>query len=254
MQLYFSGLNSLRDVALLRKAGITHALVDVYDLKYVAEWPGRIALDSGAYRVFKGKAERMSLEDYAAIANAREFDFVVQQDVIGNEDQTRENYFAARHVLTANPLMPVWGWGATKSWLNWCLDHAPVVGVGGLVPHMRSKIGGDKKTIDQLKDRVEMLTELLALCRRYPGRLHLFGINWLAAFCQAWPYAASGDTSKWLDARRYGHLIFYNTRLLALAQAPASSLPEGIAIAGREPAATFERLTRSAQALARYRS
>jgi len=253
MKLYFSGLNREADVALLVEAGVQHALVDPHDLRYAQDWPGELALDSGAYRVFRGHADPMFLFEYIRLANSREFAFVVQPDVINDEAQTRRNYFAVRSSITANPLMPVWPWGGSDRWLRTCLDLAPIVGVGGLVAGLRSKIGKVQKTKAQLVERFNLELKLHALCRQYPDRLHLFGLNHLVAWTWLWPWAASCDTSKWLDARRYGDLIFLHSRYDTLSQAPARVLPHNESFAGREPDKTRRRLILSAQALYSFR-
>jgi hypothetical protein len=41
---------------LLEAAGITNILVDPWHAHLVADWPGEVALDSGAYAIFKGRA------------------------------------------------------------------------------------------------------------------------------------------------------------------------------------------------------
>ncbi|WP_010474785.1 DNA sulfur modification protein DndB [Acaryochloris sp. CCMEE 5410] len=193
-------------------------LVDPVDLKHVANWPGPIALDSGAYRAFKSKS-LINIEQYLAAAFSRPFDFVVAPDVIGNPEQSYQNWLKVKD-LSLN-ILPAWEWGSDQSYLHHYLDHAPVVGIGGLVPVMRMKNSGSERKI---KD--QMLAELKQMCLQYPARFHIFGMNWLWAIESLNSLVFSGDSSKWLDGARYGHLIFTNSRTGHLSQAPAKALPE----------------------------
>lgn len=196
---------------MLRAAGVTRILVDPFDLRHVNHWPGRVALDSGAYRSFK-KNISIDLADYCNIIDAYDpvydFDFTVALDAIGNPKRTMINWKSLRN---RPKMMPVWQWNAKADHLRKYLDSAPVVGIGGLVPLMRSK---DER----------MLEKLLRLCHRYPRRFHLLGMNWLKCFNELGDLVVSADTSKFLDGARYGHLIFTNTKTGLLSQCPARVL------------------------------
>lgn len=211
MLFYHSGINQVKIADLLKRAGSQSVLVDAVDLKNVEGWQGNIALDSGAYREFKDKKwERPRIKEYMRLAHSREFDFVVQLDAFLSEEETKHNWIKMRGMHPR--LVPVWQFGiGSIDWLHQCLDEAPVVGIGCLVPPMREK-------------NQAMLDELLGLCTRYPGRFHLFGANWLKAVEQLGTLVRSMDTSKAIDAWRYGHLIFRNTKTGHLQQAPAKVL------------------------------
>lgn len=219
MQYYISGISSAAELQMVKKAQTTlPLLVDPTDLKHVLEWPGSVALDSGAYRHFK-KNTIIDINHYLDAAHSRVFDFVVAPDVIGNPQKSYENWLSVKD-LGLN-LVPTWEWGADTSFLHCYLDEVPLVGIGGLVPTMRMKNKGSDRKI---KDK--MLSELSQLCQKFPNRFHIFGLNWLWAIESLQDCVASGDSSKWLDAARYGHVIFQNTRTGHLSQAPARCIPE----------------------------
>jgi hypothetical protein len=230
MKLYFSGVRSRRELVMLRQAGVGHLLVDQFDIwrsGVLEAWDGHLALDSGSYRAYK-RGLRLHAGAYRLVIRLlnsrrrRPFDFVVGLDVIGDPAQSRWNWIE----LTDRgvPTMPVWQWGAGESDLEFYLERAPVVGLGGLVQPMRDK--------DEA-----MLQRLTRLCEQHPGRFHIFGINWLRAINRLQPLLHSGDTSKWLDGARYRKLIFVHSRYHYLAEAPvrvlAKSMP-GLAGYDRE--------------------
>lgn len=83
------------------------------------------------------------------------------------------------------------------------LTEAPVVGVGGLVPYLRNE-----------STREKAIAHLLELCKRYPRRLHLFGLFDPDAITWLMPYAASADTSGWLSLRSGKQYVIEGNRLL----------------------------------------
>jgi hypothetical protein len=214
MKLYFSGIADIATARILAQAGVTHALVDPTDLPNVADWTGDLALDSGAYRAWK-RGTPIDLAAYAKLSQGRGYDFVVAPDVIGDSTATMENYNAFSRIAAParNLGIPVWHWGADQHYLHAYLEQVALVGIGGLVPLMRAK--------DE-----SMLAALRTLCERFPNRFHLFGINWLKAIEDLRAVVHSGDTSKFLDGARYGHVVFVNSRTGHLQQAPARVIPE----------------------------
>lgn len=196
---------------MLREAGVEHVLVDPTDLPQ-AERFRHIALDSGAYRIWK-KGGALDVSAYLELVErlAGRIDFAVAPDVVGDPEATKRNWLQVRH---CRKVVPVWQWGSPWEHLEEYLSERELVCIGGLVPLMRVK---DEK----------MLAELEALCQEYPGRFHVLGINWLKAIERLRELVASGDTSKWLDGGRYGHLIFVHGRTGHLHQAPAKALSQG---------------------------
>jgi len=205
---YFSGLSGATEANVLKSAGVDHVLVDPKDLGN-AQGFGHVALDSGAYRAFK-KGESLNIPNYLQLATSGEFDFFVAPDVIGDPQASHDNWETHKRP----GMVPVWQWGGDEGQLTSYLDEANIVGIGGLVQLMRDK---DEK----------MLKKLIELCERHPGRLHLFGANWLKAINTLKECAYSMDTSKFLDAARYGHLIFIHEKTGKLHQAPAKVLGKG---------------------------
>jgi len=213
MKLYFSGVAGASEYQMLESAGVERLLVDPFDLKHVPLERTHVALDSGAYRAFKHNL-KLDLEDsLAVVRNHGPFDFAVALDIISNPQASRENWEQLRRLKSGDdpPFVPVFQWGGDRDDLKRYLDESPVVGIGGLVILMRNK---DEQMLQQLGD----------LCTEYAGRFHVFGINWLRAIEQLHSLIASGDTSKFLDGARYGHLIFVNTRTGRLSQAPVRAL------------------------------
>lgn len=108
-------------------------------------------------------------------------------------------------------MTPVWQWHGDTGWLHELLTTCPLVAIGGLVHAMRERDS-------------TMLTELQRLCERWPARFHVLGCNWPKALTTIFPLLHSADSSKHLDAARYGHLAFIHTKTGKLQFAPAKVL------------------------------
>lgn len=208
MKLYFSGVSGKAEYDMLLEAGVDKILVDPADLVNVNGFKGSLALDSGAYRAFK-QGKPIDMAAYINFAKKSPYDFRVMVDVIGDPFKTHQNWI--KTFKREGLFIPVWQWGASSSYLIEYFKDSPIVGVGGLVQLMRDK---DENMLKQLK----------SICTLYPGRLHIFGINWLKAIEELKSLVYSGDTSKFLDGGRYGHLIFKNTKTGHLSQAPTRAL------------------------------
>lgn len=221
MKLYFSGIAGELELDFLLQAGVDKLLFDPFDLgKMRGKRPDigeyKIALDSGAYREFKGK-QALDIQEYKHLAESFPFEIRVAKDVIGDPGKTFRNWTEHFSPYVSSFIyMPVWEFGAPTEYLQSYLDESWVVGIGGLVPRMREK--------DE-----QMLKELKSLCMKHPGRFHLFGCNWLRAINQLKDLLFSGDTSKFLDGGRYGHLVYQErgSKSTYLNQAPARLLDKG---------------------------
>lgn len=224
MKLYFSGISDKDAIAMLQSANTSHWLIDQFDLVRLQESIPKdveLVLDCGAYKLWK-QEKRICVGAYLKTINyflkkGFKFSKIVAPDVFGDFEATWDNWERVKHL--PHPWMPVWGWGNSYETLLKCLDEAPVVGIGGLVPLMRE--GQWKKTPAAHR----MLEELVSLCEEFPNRLHIFGINWLKAIEQC-QLAASGDTSKAWDGARYAHIIFQNTKTGRLQQCKSDLIPE----------------------------
>lgn len=217
MILYFSGVAGQSEAGMLAEAGVSALLADPTDAGNAGAHVragGAFALDSGAYRAHKQGTPLPPLPEYLSLAGSCGARWAVAPDVFGDPDASFRAWNRARGPAAAAgvQLVPVWAWGGYREYLYRLLDAAPLVAVGGLVPAMRAK---DER----------MLRELGEICRAHPNRLHLLGANWLRALEELAPYAASADTSKWLDGGRYGSVIFTHTRTGRLSQAPFRVLP-----------------------------
>lgn len=203
MRLYFSGIAGSAEASWLHAAGVTDVLVDPYDLAWVGGFPN-VALDSGAYRKFahaqaaaagkktKGAPRWLSEAEWLHLATSGQFAFAIQDDVIGDPVATAANW-ERRAGLPG--LVPVWGWGEDLGRLAQLYRENTLVAVGGLAKRMHDR--------DE-----DMLRELEGVATLYGDRLHILGINWPKAIVRLRGLVASGDTSKFLDGGRYGHLIF----------------------------------------------
>lgn len=213
MDFYFSGIASKSEVEMLRLAGVKRVLVDPVQFPLVAGSGFDLALDSGAYRASKGTA--WYREDYQAFlykhGSLATFDFLTSFDVIGNARQSLENY---DHLKSQGfEVVPVWHWGEDSFYLDVYVDESEVVGIGGLVHHMREK---DEQALEQL----------YVLCCNYPNRFHLFGLAWPKAIEVLNDVARSADSSVWLRGARYGYAIFEHEGHGHLTQAPARFIPK----------------------------
>lgn len=222
MEFYFSGVASRAEFNLLLRAGVTHILVDQFDLPNIAGWRGSAFLDSGAYKAHKRNL-RLNVSEYLKVVQScRGFDRIAALDVIGNQRQSRRNWARMRHV--GNGLLPVWHWGSRRDALARYLGEAPVVGIGGLAGLMRAKGKTKEETESMKRARGEMMKALTELCARHAGRFHLFGCNFLQALEQLKDIVASADSSVWLRGRRYRLVIFEHKKTHHLSIAPARAL------------------------------
>ncbi|MBN1658001.1 MAG: hypothetical protein JXA93_06340, partial [Anaerolineae bacterium] len=161
---------------------------DPSQVEHLNGFQGKAIRDSGAYAMHRAGVpdygERVAEFHRDVVKDMREHDFecVIALDVFGDHERTRLNYVElsqrlARMWSIAIPYTPVWHWGAPVEYLEAYLDHAEVVGIGGLVTLMREK---DER----------MLDGLVELCWQHPGRFHIFGCNWPKAITELRPYAA----------------------------------------------------------------
>ena len=199
MDFYFSGLESPVEVRLVVQGGATHLLVDPQQYRSLGGVPDglRVALDSGAYRHFK-RGSKLDVETWQRTLEylpLERFDWITAPDVIGDSERTWQHWLRVRHLPK---LMPVYPWGDDRERLRQYLDQAPVVGLGGLVPLVRSKIGKRPRTPAELAARERVLEQLVRLCSAHPGRFHAFGLAWAKAINHLAPYLVSTDSSKWL--------------------------------------------------------
>lgn len=248
---YFSGIGEIKSYDLLKINGASHLLVDPHDLANVSTWQGPLALDSGAYRLFKeGMKKGAPLELTPAMTaellrplDPNRFTFITTCDVIGNPEKTYRNWrtLMRDYRLTT---MPVWQWGAPIEHLREYLSESQLVGLGGTVPLLRNKqakdfaaeitVRGIPVTREMLKQAVKsyeasrraILEQLGEICARYPGRFHFFGLCWMQAINQLTPYLFSADSSLWLEGARKGLAVFVHAQTGKLAHAPKRAIPE----------------------------
>lgn len=197
MDLYFSGINDARTLEMAGRAGVTHILLNVCDLHLLASPRPHVIVDSPAYRKFKGKKVPDIPGYVELLAHAKalghRFDFTITYDEFNDPKGSLRNW---NHLFRQYGLqtVPVFHLHGDRSILKDYLMASEVVALGGLVPAMRER-------------DMDSLHSVMDLCRANPNRFHFLGLNWLGALAWLMPYLRSADTSKWLDGRRYRHLI-----------------------------------------------
>lgn len=224
MKFYFSGIGDKSTYELLERAAVENILVDQRDAKNIPLSRKIGILDSGAYRLFK-KNRQIDFGSYVQALSVwhSRCELIVAPDVILNPEQTYLNWLAITGVpLVRDKLIPVWQWQAPTAHLEEYLGEAQIVGIGGLAKIMRA---GDK-TKAELSLREKTLSELTELCAKFPGRFHLFGLNYLKAIEKLAPFAYSADSSNWIRGRKYRFIIFQHSINKHLTQAPARAIPE----------------------------
>lgn len=229
MKFYFSGVRSPREAALLTQAGITHVLVDPASYTRIAPSPfPNLVLDSGAYAAYKA-GQMLTTASYAATLSElplEVFTWITCNDVIGDPAQTKANWCELNAL--GYTTIPVWQWGSSLTDLYAYLHRAPLVGIGGLVPHLRDR---RNEKLDKAakaawdRQRTKTLAALLGIVQQHPQRFHLFGLCWVKAFNALAPYLASADSSLWLNGRKYGLALFIHSKTGKLTLAPKAMLP-----------------------------
>ena len=240
-----SGINDAPTAAMARAVS-EYVLVDPIDKPnaqpYFATW--HTALDSGGYRYFKAGQPITDAILLAFMTAIHDEDVCYPYllhfalDQIGDADRTRE-LFRWQHNYDKR-ISPVYPWGAPRAHLDEYMALAntakvnlpngsiPLVGIGGLAPLLRgghrTQDPAEKRRLNGIRDRT--LDEVAALCREFPATFHILGLNALAGIDRLRDYAASADSSKWLDGGRYGYVFFRHTKTGALTQAPAKAIPE----------------------------
>jgi hypothetical protein len=218
MDFYFSGVESKEEIAMLREAGASRLLVDPTQIKRLGDdLDGfRLALDSGAYRLFKmGLPNNVEwYEGWVRDNTGRfEFDFVTSLDDFEDRTQNYRTWWRLRAVLEGvADVLPVWHYdGAAADDWPWYLRDSQEVGVGGLVPHLFTKADH--------KDRHWCRQLVRRLCEEQSGRLRLFGACDLPLLNSVRGHVLSADSSFWLRGRRRGAGFYVNRQTGKLSEA-----------------------------------
>jgi len=220
MKFYFSGVEGMAELEMLREAGATHLLVDPVQLARLhGELDGfRLALDSGSYRAWKaGKESNLAM--YATIIESwlkrgYSFDFVTALDDL---DDRAKNYrdWVDLCTMTENfaRILPVWHWSPEPmDDLFYYIDESPhEVGMGGMVKYLFTK--ADRK------EKAWCRKSATLLCQAYPGRFRLFGACDLSLLNAVQETAISADSSLWLRGKRRKTGFYIHRKTGRLAQA-----------------------------------
>jgi hypothetical protein len=105
-------------------------------------------------------------------------------------------------------------YGGSEAVLEQYLDESPLVAIGAIAGAMHRK--------DE-----SVLRGLIRLAERHGPALHCLGLTWPKAITRLDGMIHSHDSSLWLRAARYGHVVFKNTRYENLQSAPAKVLGLG---------------------------
>ncbi len=236
MKMYFSGLASPAEAAILQSVGVRDCLTDPDDwsnMMDIAYAPFRCALDSGAYRAFKAGAplevdawmnrlRRLSLNGWTKDFRKREprpsLDFVTMPDVLGDHEATWARWndlmdkrieYLDDGVLWIDKVIPVWQWGAPiehlESMIRGSVDYEQRNTEFGFDFTTTIAVGG---CVPWMREKdTTALARLVEICQQHGKWLHILGLNWIEAIEQLDPLVRSCDTSKWIDGARYGDVI-----------------------------------------------
>ncbi|HLM60953.1 MAG TPA: hypothetical protein VK308_09125 [Pyrinomonadaceae bacterium] len=222
MKFYFSGISDAATYKMLETAQVQHILCDPFDVQNVPLSRKIGILDSGAFRFFRQGSE-LDMHGYLKrVAELHErCELIVAPDVINDWNASYLNWLAVKDAsLIKDRLIPVWQYGAPVEHLESYLGESRIVGIGGLAKTMR-----EDETVEQISLRERTLDELNHLCEKFPGRFHLFGLNYLKAIEQLKSTAFSCDTSCWIRGASRSYVIFKNTKTGRLTQAPSKAIP-----------------------------
>lgn len=250
MRFYFSGVESLAELKLLREAKVSRILVDPTQLSKLDGYLEglRIALDSGAYRIAKQGGES-SLVLYAQtverwVKRGYTFDFVTGLDVLDDPDGSFQNWEDLGTMGIVS--VPVYHLGEDPryleryltggmnltDWIGGIVDgetlnpegdvvfwdlfnryrNENAVGIGGLARTLYTKAPPGHKHRTR--------AEVGALCGTYPDRFRLFGACDLPLLNRVKDLVLSADSSFWLRGRRRYSGFYHHTNTGLLSEAP----------------------------------
>lgn len=217
MDFYFSGVEGKSELAMLREAGVSRLLLDPTQIaKLHGELDGfRLALDSGAYRLFKQNRAR-NLAAYAEIVERWQqhyaFDFVTTLDDLENRKRSYDDWVDLEIMLDQD-VLPVWHWSPEPmDDLLLYIDAGCIeTGIGALVPYLFTDAKKESK--------VWCRRSVQGFCRAYPGRFRLFGACDLPLLNAVKDIALSADSSFWIRGRRRGAGFYVNRKTGRLCEA-----------------------------------
>lgn len=215
MDFYFSGVESEAELEMLREAGASRLLLDPTQLARLdGELDGfRLALDSGAYRLFKQNKAR-HLAGYAETVERWQrryaFDFVTALDDLEDRKRSYDDWVDLE-ILLDQDVLPVWHYSQPEMddlLLYW---EVPQTGIGALVPFLFTDANGEEK-----KQCRKFVT---VVCENSPGRYRLFGACDLPLLNAVKNTALSADSSFWIRGRRRGAGFYVNCKTGQLCEA-----------------------------------
>lgn len=204
MKLFFAGYGVTPEAA--KKAGIKNKLYSyANDKSSIKKWGSKnLMIDSGAFSVFTGKA-KIDLQDHTQYILDTKPDYAIQLDVIGEEQETWENYVYQKQYLPE--IMPVIHYKASDKHIKRVIEEASYILLGGLVPLATNK----KKMIawvDYLYSNYKMQTK----------KIHLLGVT-STKILERYPIY-SCDSTAWFSTYAFGRSQRYdnNAHISALSK------------------------------------
>lgn len=200
----------------LKKLGGKHLLLNYYHIRGNRNWKRILdegfhcIVDSGAFSTFRYKqrwnkkldnqlelfhideVEMISVEEYANFINKECQDnrikAFINLDVIGDPQQTRNNYERLKSLCPAATIWPVWQFNdSMDNLMELSQEEHEVICIGGLIPNI-------------LKHKEATKARLIELVYKFPGvNFHCLGLanRWL---CEIPLF--SSDTTAFLNARK----------------------------------------------------
>ncbi len=186
MRLYFAGGGL--EPEQFRAWGVKYKLYSyVNEKKSAQSWGENLMLDSGAFSVFT-KGVSVDIDQLITFIKQYSPEQAIQLDVIGNEEQTWDNFL---YMKRFTDVLPVISYGASRKHIERVLNStSEYICLGGLVPYAK-----DKKTL------MNWLNYIYSFPQVKSKKVHCLGIT-TKTILETYPFY-SCDSSSWLCSRRY---------------------------------------------------
>ena len=206
MRIYFAGVDRHSFLPILWKAGARRVLINYYDfrntfhnlLEHLKQYDFDILLDSGAYPAYT-RGVKIDVKEYANFLKkyGEYFEGYFNLDDIESFDKTWDNqdYLESERLKP----IPVYHYGEPIETLKIISRQYEFIGIGGMVPISKQKLDNWLQFVFFNKDGQEKL----------PGiKFHGLGLT-TYDLMKKYPFY-SVDSSKWLNAKRFGKHINKN--------------------------------------------
>jgi len=211
MKLYFAGCNDKSTLKLLKQEKAKSMLTSYLSLRdkrvnFLAGEEDNIFLDSGAFSVFTGKAETISIQEYIKFIKENKFTTYAGLDVIGDPEETYKNCTLMKEA-GLNPI-PTFHYGTDLKWLKKYCTEYDYIAIGGMAGEIRKK----RKILRAFLTQVFYTT----------GKKKLHGFGLTSNLLLSFPFY-SVDSTAWLSAVRHRTVVFFKKGRLVAADAMTKS-------------------------------